>query len=148
MSPYTRFTGNARIRFTILAAVGAAVTVSVLAGCAGDTSADVPTGADLEGSWDQTGVGYEMGSPVTWTEQTLVIEEAEGQGFGGFKEYTPDGEEPQKEIVSGVVGVDGEIKMVDEDGFFEGRMVEGKILGLYVESGADNGAVNVELSRE
>lgn len=130
------------------AAVCAAV--SVLAGCAPDsnTTTKVPTGADLKGTWDQTGSGYERGRPVVWKDQTLVIEEAEGQGFGGFKEYHREGEEPQKEIVNGVVGFNGEIVMVDEDGFFEGRLVDGKILGQYVESGEDHGAINVVLSRE
>lgn len=38
--------------------------------------------------------------------------------------------------------------MLDEDGFIEGRRIDGKSLGQYVESGADHGAINVELSRK
>lgn len=132
----------------ISAAVGAAVTVIVLAGCATSTSATVPTGADLQGTWAQSGAGFERGRHVTWNDQTLVIEGADGPGFVGFKEYTREGEEPQKEIVNGVVGVGGEIRIVDEDGFFEGRMVDGKILGQYVEIGDDHAAINVELTRK
>lgn len=132
----------------ISAAVGVAVTIGVLAGCATGTSEKVPTGGDLKGTWDQTGAGFEQGRYVTWQDQTLVIENAEGQGFSGFKEYTRDGEEPQKEIVNGVVGVDGEILIVDEDGIFDGRLVDGKILGQYVETGKDHGAINVELTRK
>lgn len=127
-------------------AVGAVVTGCVLAGCG--TADKAPTGEDLKGTWAQTGEGYEMGRHVTWEDQTLVIEEAKGQGFVGFKEYTRDGEEPQKEVVNGVVGVDGGILIVDEDGVFEGSLVDGKILGQYVETGRDHGAVNVELTRK
>lgn len=132
----------------VSAALGVAITVGLLAGCATGTSEKVPTGQDLLGTWDQKGAGYEQGRYVTWEDQTLVVEEAEGQGFVGFKEYTRDGEEPQKEIVNGVVGVDGEILIVDEDGIFEGALVDGKILGQYVETGSDHGAINVELTRE
>lgn len=132
---------------TICTGLCAALAVGVLAGCATSTSTKVPTGADLKGTWAQTGTGYEKGSPVTWRDQTLVIEEAEGPGFTGFKEYTPDGGQPQKESVNGVVGADGDIRMADEDGSFLGRLVDGKILGQYVEVGDDAAAINVELTR-
>jgi hypothetical protein len=125
-----------------------AITVGVLAGCATGTSAEVPTGEDLKGTWDQTGAGYEQGRPVTWEDQTLVIEEAKGQGFVGYKEYTREGEGPQREILNGVIGIDGEIVIVDEDGIFEGVLVDGKIQGQYVETGEDHGAINVELTRK
>ena len=129
-------------------AVGAVVAASVLAGCATGTSEKAPTGADLMGAWAQNGSGFERGSHVIWEDQTVVIEQAEGQGFTGFKEYHRDGEQPQREVVNGVVGVNGEIVMADDDGFFEGRLVDGKILGQYVEAGEDHGALNVELTRK
>lgn len=132
---------------TISAVFGAAVTVAVLVGCTTGTAEKVPTGADLKGTWDQTGFGYELGKAATWEDQTVVIEGAEGQGFGGFKEYL-EGEGLKREIINGVVGVDGEILIVDEDGIFEGRLVDGKIVGRYAETGAEHGAINVELVRK
>ena len=125
----------------------ALLTAALLVGCTSGTSEKVPTGADLKGTWDQTGFGYESGRAVTWEDQTVVIEAADGQGFGGFKEYL-DGAESKREIFNGVVGLNGEILIVDEDGIFEGRLVDGKIRGQYAETGEDHGAINVELSRK
>ena len=135
---------NALIRSTLVAAVA----VVAAAGCAKETSTAIPTGTDLKGTWAQNGFGYEMGKPVTWKDQTLVIEKAEGAGFAGFKEYNREGSGPQKEAINGVVGADGDIRIVDEDGFFEGRLVEGKIRGQYVEMGDDAADINVELTRK
>ena len=74
---------------------------------------------------------------------------SEGQGFGGFKEYHNEGEDPQKEIVNGAVGFDGDIRIVDEDGFFTGRLVDGKILGQYIEvKKGESQVLNVELARQ
>lgn len=131
---------------TIVCALAAGAAISAGSACAADTS--VPTGADLRGTWTQNGAGYENGVPVTWENQTVVIDEADGQGFAGFKEYTREGEPPQREIVNGVIGPDGNILIVDEDGRFEGRLVDGTLRGQYAEIGDDPGAINVELSRK
>jgi len=88
-------------------------------------------GAELEGTWNQSGVGYARGVRVTWENQTVVIEAADGQTFTGCKEYTRDGEQPQKEV-----------------GIFQGRLVDGKIQGQYAEIGDDAAAINIELSRK
>ena len=133
---------------TILGAVGAAAVICVAVGCGPDTSARVPTGAELRGTWNQAGAGYENGEPVTWENQTVVIDEADGQGFAGFKEYTREGEAPQKEVVNGVIGLNGDILIVDEDGRFDGRLIDGKIQGQYAEIGDDATAINLELSRK
>lgn len=125
------------------------LTVGAIAGCAADSAAKVPAAKDLIGEWAQTGAGYEEGAHVTWSNQMLVIEEAEGQAFVGFKEYTNEGEAPQKEVVNGAVGVDGDIRIADEDGFFAGRLVDGKILGQYVEvTKGESQVLNVELTRK
>lgn len=126
------------------AASAAAVMITV-ASCA---SVEVPAGDDLKGTWSQTGAGYERGGPVTWENQTVVIEKATGQGFAGFKEYTREGEQPQKETVNGVIGLDGNVLIVDEDGTFNGRLVGGKLKGQYAEIGDDAAAINVELTRK
>ncbi len=133
---------------TAFAAVGAAALVITLAACGSDSSVQVPTGEDLKGTWAQSGAGYERGAPVTWENQTVVIEEADGQGFAGYKEYTQKGEQPKKEDVNGVVGPDGNVLIVDEDGTFRGRLVDGKLTGQYAEVGEDAAAINVELARK
>lgn len=133
---------------TIAAVFGTAAVISAVAGCGANSSAPAPTGAELKGTWIQQGSGYENGDPVTWENQTVVIDEADGQGFAGFKEYTRDGGPPQKEIVSGVIGPDGDILIVDEDGRFEGRFVDGRMQGQYAEIGDDATAINLELTRK
>lgn len=129
---------------TAFAAVGAAVVVITVGARGADSSAQVPTGEDLKGTWAQSGAGYEKGTSVIWENQTVVIEEADGQGFAGHKEYTP----PQKENVNGVVGPDGSVLIVDEDGTFQGRLVDGKLQGQYAGVGGDAAAINVELARK
>ena len=133
-----------------LACAGAAV-IAVAAGCGPGPAAKVPTATDLKGTWSQAGDGYERGARVTpenkGFEATVVIAEADGQGFTGYKEHTDPGEEPQREVLHGVVGLDGEILITDEDGFFTGKLVDGKIRGQYAEIGKDAAAINVELSR-
>ncbi|CAN5292694.1 hypothetical protein BH09ACT8_BH09ACT8_20940 [soil metagenome] len=133
---------------TALTAVGAATVITLGAGCQVDSSEKVPTAADLKGTWAQTGAGYERGASVTWENQTVVIENADGQGFTGFKEYTREGEPPHKEMVNGVIGADGDILITDDDGQFRGRFNDGKIAGQYAEVGNDSAAINVELSRK
>ena len=88
------------------------------------------------------------GTPVTWQNQTVVIDEAEGQGFAGFKEYAREGEQPQKEVLNGVIGPNGDILIVDEDGTFAGQLTDGRLQGQYAESGDDAAAINLELSRQ
>jgi hypothetical protein len=133
------------MRRHIAAATAAAVLLTP--GCAAGGTAEAPTGAELEGTWVQNGAGFEKGVPVTWNDQKVVIEKADGQGFTGYKEYTREGEPPQREIINGVVGTDGRILITDEDGLFDGRLSDGKITGQYAETGDDAGAINVELVR-
>ena len=134
----------------LISTVSAALlTAGVVSGCGADTSAKAPAAKDLIGTWAQTGAGYEEGKPVTWKDQKLVVEAADRQGFTGFKEYDNEGEGSQKEVVSGAVGVDGDIRIADEDGFFVGRLIDGKILGQYVEvKQGESQVLNVELIRK
>ena len=135
------------VRLTSTALV-ALLTAGAVSGCAAGTPAKVPAAKDLIGTWAQTGAGYEEGKPVTWKDQRLVVEATEGQAFVGFKEYDNEGEDPKKEVVNGAVGVDGDIRMADEDGFFVGRMADGKILGQYVEvKDGESQVLNVEFVR-
>jgi len=137
------------MKLLISTAVAALVTAGAVSGCQSDNSAKVPAAKDLIGTWAQTGAGYEEGKPVTWQDDKLVVETTEGQGFTGFKEYQNEGEDPQKEIVNGAVGINGDIRIVDEDGFFVGRLVDGKILGQYVEiAKGESQVLNVELVRQ
>ena len=138
---------------TSIAALAAAASITIAAGCGSSSdSAEVPTGADLKGTWIQAGDGYERGVRVTPENQgfaaTVVIAEADGQGFTGYKEYTDPGEKPQREVLHGVIGLDGDILITDEDGFFTGKLLDGKIRGQFAEIGSDAAAINVELSRQ
>lgn len=136
------------MKLLVPTALAALLTAGALSGCAADTAAKVPAAEDLIGTWAQTGAGFEEGKPVTWKDQTLVVETAEGQGFTGFKEYDNEGEDPQKEIVNGAVGVNGDIRIADGDGVFVGRLVDGKILGQYFEvKQGESQVLNVELAR-
>jgi hypothetical protein len=133
------------LKSTALAAV---LTIGAVSGCGAGTSAKVPDAKDLIGTWAQTGAGFREGKPVTW-ETTVVVETVEGQGFTGFKEYDNEGEDPQKEVVNGAVGVNGDIRIADEDGLFVGRLVDGKIVGQHVEvSKGESQVLNVELVRK
>ena len=129
--------------------IAALLIAAAITACGAETVTKVPAAKDLIGIWSQNGAGYEEGKPVTWKDQTLVVEAAEGQAFVGFKEYENEGEDPQKEIVNGAVWVDGDIRIVDEDGFFTGRLVDGKILGQYIEvKKGESQVLNVELARQ
>ena len=139
-----------RMIHTGIAALGAGAIIAAVAGCgsnsAADSSATVPTGAELVGTWTQTGEGFGNGAPITWEDQTIVIESANGQGFTGSKQYT-DNRQLQTEPINGVIGVDGTVLIVDDDGRFEGRLTDGKLQGQYGETGPDAAAVNVEITR-
>ena len=138
---HSRFTS---LRRPFLTVVAAAIIMTAIS-C---SSIQVPKGEDLKGTWSQTGAGYENGRPVTWENQTVVIEMAYGQGFTGFKEYEWESEGMQREVVNGVIGVNGDVLIVDDDGTFEGRLVDGKLQGQYAEVGDDAAAINVELTRK
>ena len=138
---------------TAFTCIGAAAgIIAVVSACSAAPSAKVPTGTDLKGTWVQAGDGYERGMRVTPENQramaTVVIVEADGQAFTGYKEHTDPGERPQKETINGVVGRDGDILLTDEDGYFTGQLVDGKISGQYAEIGNDAAAINMELSRQ
>jgi len=134
---------------TAVAIVAAASVMTLAAGCGSDETSPVPTGADLKGTWVQEGAGYESGKSITWTDQTVVVNAADGQGFSGYKEYTPaGGGDPQRETFNGVIGLDGEVFISDGDGFYEGRIEDGVFIGEYVEVGTDSTAMNVTFTRK
>jgi hypothetical protein len=125
------------------AASGAITLMILLSSC---SMVPVPTGAELQGTWAQTGAGFERGRSVNWA-QTVVIDKADGQGFAGFKQYSQDGGPAHKESINGVIGLDGHILFVDDDGTFQGRLIQGKLQGQYAEVGKDPAAVNLTLQR-
>lgn len=135
-------------RAAALTTAAAAAFLMIAAGCTTDEASSAPTGAELIGTWEQSGAGFERGVSVTWVDQVVVIESADGQGFTGFKEYTPAGEATQTETLNGVIATNGDILITDEDGVFRGRLENGTILGQYAETGDDAAAINVELVRE
>lgn len=137
---------NRKLTIT-MAATLAAASITIAAGCGGD-SAQVPTAADLKGTWTQKAAGFEQGKAVTWSNQTIVIDTVDSQGFAGFKEYTPPGGSPQREAINGVIAPDGDILITDEDGFIEGTYADGVITGQYAETGADSAAMNVTITKK
>jgi hypothetical protein len=137
----------ARMRRNKVFIVSVVVAMLAVAGCGASESDETVSGADLEGTWIQSGAGFEKGEAITWSDQTIVIDTVEGAGFAGYKEYTLDGV-AQRETLNGVVGLDGEIFMSDEDGFYEGRFEDGAFVGEYVEIGEDSTAMNVTFTRE
>lgn len=133
---------------TVLAVAGAAAAITVATGCGSGGSADVPTGADMKGTWTiQSSEGFEKGKPGGLSpDSRLVITMAKGQGFGGYKTYndaSEGGTTVVKETINGAIGSDGEILYTDRDGFFEGVLQDGVMTGQYAEVGADGTAVNV-----
>lgn len=140
---------NRRIQLLTSTALVALLTIGAVSGCAADTSAKIPAAKDLIGTWSVTQAGFEAGKYESGNSQ-WVVEAAEGQAFVGFKEYQDPGEDPQKEVLNGAIGVDGDIRIADSDGFFAGRMKDGKIIGQYIEAkdAADSTVLNVELSRK
>lgn len=138
---------------TALAIAGATTAIALATGCgSSDSSVEVPTGADLKGTWTiQSSEGFEKGKPATLSpDGRLVITLAKGQGFGGYKTYTDadEGGAAVKETLNGAIAPDGDILYVDEDGFFEGVLEDGVMTGQYTEVGADGTAMNVEYVRK
>lgn len=137
---------------TVTAAAGlAAACITIAAGCgSSDSTGEVPTGADLKGTWTiASSEGFEKGKPATLAaDGRIVITQAKGQGFGGYKTYTDaeGGGAPTqvKETINGAIASDGDILYVDDDGFFEGVLKDGVMTGQYTEVGADGTAMNVD----
>lgn len=140
---------NRALTATIAAGLAAAC-ITMAAGCGSDSSSEVPTGADLKGTWTITSSeGFEKGKPGTLAaDSRIVITQAKGQGFGGYKTYTDaeGGGAPTqvKETINGAIASDGDILFVDDDGFFEGVLKDGVMTGQYAEVGADGTAMNVD----
>jgi hypothetical protein len=144
MNPSLNQTHFALTLLKLSAAASGAITLMIsLTSC---SSVPVPAGADLQGTWAQTGAGFERGRSVNWA-QKVVIDKADGQGFAGFKQYSQDGGPTHRESINGVIGLDGHILFVDDDGTFQGRLFKGKLQGQYAEVGKDPAAVNLTLQR-
>lgn len=133
---------------TALAVTCAAALITVAAGCGSSSSAEVPTGADMKGTWTSTGSGYENGKAVTWQSSTIIIDKAVGQAFSGNEKYTASGGVVFKEPIQGVIAPDGDILIVEEDGFYEGTLENGVFTGQYAEIGDEPTAMNVTLTKK
>ena len=136
---------------TVLAVAGAAAAITVTTGCGSGGSAEVPTGADMKGTWVQTATGYDNGKLDSWKGDAagnIVFDKADGQSFAGYKTYTPPEGGAVKETMQGVIAPDGDILITDEDGFYEGTLANGTFTGQYAESGADATAMNVTWTKK
>ena len=133
---------------TALAVTCAAALITVAAGCGSSSSAEVPTGADMKGTWTSTGSGYENGKAVTWQPSTIIIDKAVGQAFSGNEKYTASGGAVFREPIQGVIAPDGDILIVEEDGFYEGTLENGVFTGQYAEIGDEPTAMNVTMTKK
>ena len=135
---------------TALAVTCAAALITVAAGCGSSSSAEVPTGADMKGTWTSTGSGYENGKVETWVRGTgtIIIDKAVGQAFSGNEKYTASGGVVFREPIQGVIEPDGDILIVEEDGFYEGNLENGVFTGEYAEIGDEPTALNVTLTKK
>lgn len=140
---------NRRIA-TAIAALGAAATITVAAGCGSSDSASVPTGEELKGTYVIAGEGYADGKPQKWDNpnSTMVIDMANGQAFAGSKSYVNSEGQKQSYKVNGVIAPDGEILITEPDAFFEGTYADGVITGQYGEMGDDAMAANITYTRK
>jgi len=126
--------------------IGMGVAALLVSGCA-DGSGEEFSVSDLEGTWIQSGKGFEQGQSITWDNQKIVIETTDESGFAGYKEFTRD-EGLQRETLNGVLGPDGLVVISDTDGFYEGRFINGNFVGIYIETGEDSTVMNVTFVRE
>ena len=143
-----------RTLLTAVAALAAAASVTIAAGCgsSGD-SAEVPTGADMKGTWVHSATGYDNGEFESVKGDikitAVVIDRANGQAFAGYKRYTPaEGGAPQKEAMQGVIAPNGTILITDEDGSYTGTLANGVFTSQYAESGDDSSALNVTWTKK
>lgn len=140
-----------RTLLTTVAALAAAASITIAAGCGSSDSASVPTGADMKGTWVQAATGYDNGKLNSWKGDAagnIVFDKADGQSFAGYKTYTPPEGGAVKETMQGVIAPDGEILITDGDGFYEGTLANGTFTGQYAESGADATAMNVTWTKK
>lgn len=133
---------------TALAVTCAAALITVAAGCGSSSSAEVPTGADMKGTWTSTGSGYQDGKVETWVRGTIIIDKAVGQAFSGNEKYTASGGVVVSETIQGVIAPDGDILIVEEDGFYEGTLENGVFTGQYAEMGDEPTAANVTMTKK
>lgn len=134
-----------RVRFLPAIVVTGVVAVA-LTGCSSSPST---TGSDLVGTWTGTNAGYE-GPETVYVKQsvTLVVQEANGQAFFGFKEWTDEEGNLADELMKGAVTEDGQITIVDSDGLIEGVVSGSTLTGTYVEMGEDGAVLEVELTKQ
>lgn len=140
-----------RTLLTSIAALAAAASITIAAGCGSSDSASVPTGADMKGTWVQTATGYDNGELDSWkgaAAGNIVFDKASGQSFTGYKTYTPPEGGPVKETMQGVIAPDGDILITDQDGFYEGTLENGTFTALYAETGDDATARNVTWTKK
>ena len=135
-----------------VAALAAAASITIAAGCGSSSdTAEVPTGADMKGTWVQTATGYDNGKLDSWKGDAagnIVFDKASGQSFTGYKTYTPPEGGAVKETMQGVIAPDGDILITDQDGFYEGTLENGTFTGQYAESGSDATALNVTWTKK
>ena len=134
-----------RLRF-LPAILVAGVAAVALTGCSSSPST---TGNDLVGTWTGTNAGY-VGPEAVYVERslTLVVQEANGQTFFGFKEWTDEAGNVADQMMKGAVTEAGQITIVDMDGLIEGVVSGSTFTGTYVAMGEDGAVFEVELTKQ
>lgn len=134
-----------RLRF-LPAILIAAVTTVALTGC---SSSPGTTGSDMVGTWTGTNAGY-VGPEAVYVERslTLVVQEANGQTFFGFKQWTDEEGNVADTLMKGAVTEAGQITIVDMDGLIEGAVSGSNLTGTYAAIGEDGAVFEVELTKQ
>ena len=135
------------MRFRFLPAIlVAGVAAVALTGCSSSPST---TGNDLVGTWTGTHAGYE-GPEAVYVERslTLVVQEANGQAFFGYKQWTDELGNVADEMMKGAVTEDGQITIVYTDGLIEGVVSGSTLTATSVEMGEDGAVLEVELTKQ
>jgi len=132
---------NRRIA-TTLSIVAAAGAMTVAAGCGSSSSADVPTAAEMKGTWTFSARGFEGGRPVSQTG-TINVNTVDGPGFGGYEVWKSATGESGRLPINGVISPNGDVLITDTYAEITGTLSGGTFSGQYAETGPDGAALNV-----
>jgi hypothetical protein len=133
--------------FALLISV-TALAIAV-AGCGG-TNESQPS--SMTGTWIGSGEGFVNGSPREGLRERLVIREPVGRAFAGTAEWrVADGPWSKPETIHGTIETDGEVLVIDGDGFLIGRLDGDEMELSYLEHGRVGGgadyAIDYQLKR-
>lgn len=109
------------IRGEIIACATALALIGLVGGGCGGSEAPAPD--EVTGTWIGQGAGFVDGSPRKGLQERLVIKEPVGRAFAGTAEWrVGDGKWSEPETIHGTIETDGEVLIIDGDGFLIGHL--------------------------